>query len=366
MVDYVLSLLVLFFGALAFYLVYERFISRPKVSEASLYVEALRDLLDGRREAAYTKLRQVVAEDSTNVDAYLRLGQILRDNGQPARALQVHKDLTLRAGLSRPQKVAILRQLSADYTATGDLVTAEAALKEMLSLDSNNYWAQTQMLALQEKAQSWEAAAETAEQVLRLEGAKSRKPLARYKVAQGDQLYRQKEYHKARLAYKDAISLDPACVAAYVAIGDSYSEEQRYEDAVTFWTKLITAVPDQSHQVIERLKTTMFELGRYGDIVDICQEILAHAPGNAVARRTMAEFHQRKGDSEMAIAILEQLVDDNPDDRTVAFDLVRLYHEKGDRKKLSDLLRTLERRRGQAARSKTPDKTSGSPAGLRA
>lgn len=365
MVDYVLSLLVLFFGALAFYLVYDRFMNRPKSSESSAYSDALRDLLDGRQETAYTKLRQVVADDPGNVDAYLRMGQILRENNQPARALQIHKDLTLRAGLTRPQKVAILRQLAADYIATGDLVTAEAALKEIRSLESGNYWAHTQMLLIQEKAQQWEAAAETAEQILKLEGNRSKKPLARYGVARGDQLYRQKEYHKARIAYKEAISLDPTCVQAYVSIGDSYAEEQRYEDAVTFWTKLITAVPEQAHTVIERLKTTLFELGRYGDIADICQEILAKAPGNATARRTLAEFHQRKGDSEMAIAMLEQLVDDHSDDRAAILDLVRLYHEKGDRKKLSDLIRTLERKRSQVKGSGT-DRVVSTPAPIRA
>ncbi len=365
MVDYVLSLLVLFFGALAFYLVYDRFMNRPKTTESSLYLDALRDLLDGRQETAYTKLRQVVADDPGNVDAYLRMGQILRENNQPARALQIHKDLTLRSGLNRLQKVAILRQLAADYMATNDLVTAEAALKEIRSLDSGNYWAHTQMLAIQEKGQQWESAAETAEQILKLEGNRSKKPLARYDMARGDQLYRQKEYHKARIAYKEAISIDPSCVQAYVSIGDSYADEQRYEDAVTFWTKLITAVPDQAHLVIDRLKTTLFELGRYGDIADICQEILTHAPGNATARRTLAEFHQRKGDSEMAIAMLEQLVDDYPEDRAAILDLVRLYHEKGDRKKLSDLIRTLERKRLQS-RPASGDRPTTSPAPIRA
>lgn len=365
MVDYVLSLLVLFFGALAFYLVYDRFLNRPRMPESSTYLDALRDLLDGRQESAYTKLRQVVADEPGNVDAYLRLGQILRENNQPARALQIHKDLTLRAGLARPQKVAILRQLAADYIATGDLVTAEAALKEMRSLDGGNYWAHAQVLAIQEKAQQWEAAAETAEQMLKLEGNRSKKPLARYSVAQGDQLFRQKEYHKARIAFKEAISLDPACVQAYLSIGDSYAEEQRYEDAVTFWTKLITAVPDQAHLVIDRLKTTLFELGRYGDIADICQDILVHAPGNAAARRTLAEFHQRKGDSEMAISMLEQLIEDQPEDRVAVLDLVRLYHEKGDRKKLSDLLRALERRRLRPMGGPS-EKSTTTPAPLRA
>jgi lipopolysaccharide biosynthesis regulator YciM len=348
MIEYLLLILVLLFGALAFYFLYERYYKKAGAAEPSMYVDALRNLLDGKHETAFTKLRQVVAEDSNNIDAYLRLGQILREHNRADRALQVHKDLTLRFGLARSEKVSILRELASDYLALNETNTAEAALAELLSLDPENHWAYTQRLKLQEKAGQWEEAYETSVQILKLESNKSKKPLARYKFMFGEQLFKQREYHKARVAYKDAIGLDPTYVAAYLAVGDSYYEEERFEDAVNFWIKLITAVPEQGHLVIDRLKNTLFDLGRFGEIVEICQNILEHSPKNVEARRALAEFYEKKGDLEAAAESLEQMIEDQPEDPKAVLELVRIYLEKNDRSRLADLRRTLDRGRLKA------------------
>ena len=57
-----LIILVIVFGASALYLAYERYFNRSKTSHSDLYINALRDLLDNRQEAAFTKLRQVVEQ----------------------------------------------------------------------------------------------------------------------------------------------------------------------------------------------------------------------------------------------------------------------------------------------------------------
>ncbi|MEW5796398.1 MAG: tetratricopeptide repeat protein [Candidatus Zixiibacteriota bacterium] len=350
MVEYMLEFLLLLLIVLAVYLVYERFSGRTKEPEPSLYLEALRDLLDGRQEAAFSKLRQVVAEDGSNLDAYLRLGRILRENNQPERAYQVHKDLTLRPGLSRPERSAILREIAADCLALNDLNTAETALKEQVELNPEDHWAHSRLLSLQEKAQQWDAAYDTAVTILKLEGDKSKKPLARYKFQLGEMLYRQREYHKARIAYKEAIGLDPAHVSAYLAIGDSYYEEKRLEDAVTFWNKLTTAVPDQGHLAIDRLKRTLYELGRFGEVPLICEQILEHSPKNLEARRALAEFYENKGDVDLAIEMWERILDDNPDDGAAVLDLIRVHLERRDYSRISSLIRNLEKRREQLSR----------------
>lgn len=357
MAEYVFEFLLLLLMVLAAYLVYERIISGGKKPESTVYIDALRDLLDGRQESAFTRLRQVVAEDANNLDAYLRLGRILRENNQPQRALQVHKDLTLRSGLSKTERGAILREIAADCLALNDLATCESALREQIDLDKNDHWAQSKLLALQENAQQWEAAYDTAVVILKLEGGKSRKPLARYKHQLGEQLFRQREYHKARVAYKEAIGLDPGLVAAYLAIGDSYCEEERFEDAVTFWNKLITAVPDQAHRAISRLKKTLYELGRYGEIQSICELILEQSPKNVEAGRALAEFYEKKGDIDRALEVREKILEDHAEDNIAALDLIRLYLERGDHSRAGALIRTLERRREQQ-----PQRTSGSTA----
>lgn len=345
MLEYTLQFLLLLLIVIAAYLLYERFVRKKVQPPMAAYVDALRDLLDGKQESAFTKLRQVVTEDTANIDAYLRLGRILRDNKQAERALQVHKDLTLRPDLSRAERIAILREIAADCLAMDDVKLSEKALGEQLSLDPSDYLAHTQMLAIQENAQRWDEAYDTAVKILKLEANKSKRPLARFKYMAADQLLKKREYHKARVIFKEAIGLDPTYVDAYLAIGDSYYEENRHEDAVTFWGKLITSVPDEGHRVIGRLKKTLFALGRYGDIQAICERILEHSPKNLEARRTLAEFYEKKGDVDLALKLGEEIIDDHPEEISITLELIRIYLEREDHKKINSLIKSLERKR---------------------
>jgi len=150
-----------------------------------------------------------------------------------------------------------------------------------------------------------------------------------------------------RLAFASAINVDPdiLLIDEALAVGDAYCEEQRFEDAVGFWLRLVEAVPEQAHEVIERLKDTLFILGRFGDIVGICLNILDKYPKNIEVRRALAEFHLKKGDLDVAQEMLVQILEEQPNDTAALTELVRALLEQGNTRKLNDLLRTLENRR---------------------
>ncbi|SYZ73211.1 putative Tetratricopeptide repeat protein [Candidatus Zixiibacteriota bacterium] len=343
------SIVVIFLLALIslifIYIYYDRIKKEKKVKDPTTYIEALKSLLDGQEETAFAGFREVVAEDSTNVDAYVRIGDILRKYGKPDKALQVHKDLTLRHGLSSGEKSTILRSLADDFFALGDMASAMAAIKELISIDGNNKWATERMLDVYAQTGDWDAAFEMKEKLTKIEGGKGKKELAFYKFFQGEKLTAQKEYHKARLHFKEAIGIDPACVPAYIYIGDSYLSENREEDAVEFWQKLIKVMPDASKYVLGRLKKALFDLGRFGEISSICTEILEVSPKNLEARMTLAEYHYKKGEYSIASEHLSQAAEDHPDSYLPILDLAKLYLTIGDKRHLGELINKLEDRR---------------------
>jgi len=328
MAEYFIVFLFLFLFSLIFYVFYERFFKQQTKSESELYNEALRSLLDGNEEIAFTKLRQVVAEDSNNIDAYLRLGSILRNNNKPKQALQIHKDLTLRGRLKPDTKHDILRQLYFDYMDLNNFEMAKAALQEMTTINSKDKWSFLRLLELQKKMKLWDEAYDTAVMLLKLEDNKSKKPLASFKYQMGDELYKKREYHKARILFKEALGFDPEYIDAYLAIGDSYLDENRIDDAVNFWKKLIKTIPDKGHLVLERLKKALFELGRYSELDQICENILNHSPKNLEAKLCLAEFHEKKGDTDFSEEILIEVVEENPDDIKSVLELIRIYLNK--------------------------------------
>lgn len=344
MFEYFLIFFVLLAAAIAFYLVYERFLGGPRKPDSTLYIEALRDLLDGRPESAFGKLRQVVAEDAENLDAYLRLAQILREHNKPERALQVHKDLTVRRGLPRAQKAAILRQLAEDYIALREYDTASAALKELTGLTPDDRWALQKLLQIHRELKQWDEAYDVAAQILKLDGNKSKRPLAWFRYQMGQEWQKKGEGRKARVLFKEALGLDPRMAVAFIAIGDSYRVEKRDEDAVEYWNKLIETVPEQGHLVIERLERALYDLGRFDEIEDVCRRILEHSPRDVQARLTLAKFYRNRGDLDQADDMLSQVLQQEPAHFGAFRSLVGIYLEQKNTSKISALLKRLESR----------------------
>jgi lipopolysaccharide biosynthesis regulator YciM len=335
--------------SLAIFIYYGQYKKEKRQPDDRLYIEALRALLDNRDEEAFSKFREVVAGDSSNIDAYLRLGDILKKYGKADKALQVHRDLTLRHNLKNPEKKSILRALTEDFLAISDNGSAEKALKELIAIDSSNRWAYENLLKLHEKTGHWDEAFEIKEKLIKIDGDHSKKGLAVYRYHQGEILFGRKEYHKARILFKEAISMDPACVEAYIKIGDSYVLEDRLDDAVHIWQKMVVAAPARAGLVLGRLKKALFELGRYGDISSVCNDILETAPDNLDARLLLADYHQKKGEVSEAIEHLRATVESHPEEYAPALELARLYLSTGNKKELTTLLdRLIER--GETAR----------------
>src|SRR2546428_3989042 len=61
------------------------------------YQYGLAALLRGEKEEALDAFTETVRIDTDNVDAYIHLGNLLREMGEPARALHIHRELTVRA-----------------------------------------------------------------------------------------------------------------------------------------------------------------------------------------------------------------------------------------------------------------------------
>ena len=71
-----------------------RYRRSQRFRSAGSYMEALKDLIRGDEESAFRHLKRVVKEDTANIDAYLKLGDIFRRKGEVVRALQIHRQLT--------------------------------------------------------------------------------------------------------------------------------------------------------------------------------------------------------------------------------------------------------------------------------
>jgi lipopolysaccharide biosynthesis regulator YciM len=125
-------------------------------------------------------------------------------------------------------------------------------------------------------------------------------------------------------------------------MGDSYMAENRVDDAVEIWRKMIKVIPDEAHLVLNRLKKALFEIGRFGDISDICQEVLKVSPNNLEALLVLADYHSKKAEYNLALEFLTKAFDEHPESRLPAIQLAKHYLLLDDKQKLKDLIRKLD------------------------
>ena len=313
---------------------------RRKISP-ELYIDALKALLSGEERVAFQRFKEVARRDPENVDAYLKLGDLFRKNKRYDKALQIHKELTLRPSLSPEEKNEVLKSLAEDFSASGNHDKAISVLEELYKVSEKDEQVAKRLLSEYEETERWEEAFELRKKAFGRKENQTNKILALYKVLWGKARAERGELHKARVAYKEALNYDETCVPAYIYLGEAYYQDKRQNDAVQYWKKLLEMVPDAGYLVFEKLEKTLFELGEYSDIPEIYENILSRNSKNIFALFSLARIYEKKGMVESAIERYKQILDTDSTFLSARLSLAKLYQQEGRREESIDLLDNL-------------------------
>lgn len=315
---------------------------RKKIKPAQLlYIDGLKALLAGDVNLAFHKLKQVVSQDTKNVDAYLKLGDIFRKKKRFDKALRIHEELALRRSLSSEERVDIKKGLALDYIEAGNHSQAISNLKEILKINERDTWTLQFLLSEYEETGNWDEAFELRSKFSKHKTEKDNSVLALYKVFKGKELSSQGDYHKARLAYKEALNYDEKCVPAYIFLGDAYYGEQRLDEAVVYWKKLLQMVPSAGYLVFNKLEKTLFELGSFGEISEIYEQIYRENPKDSHALFALASLDEKKGRTEEAQLKYDQILEIDPSFLPARLSLIRLYQEANEIEKAKEMVEKL-------------------------
>jgi lipopolysaccharide biosynthesis regulator YciM len=297
---------------------------------SSTYVDALQLLLEGKKSKAIQKLKSTVKNDSDNIKAYITLGNLLREQGYPDRAAKIHKSLVIREDISKAMIDTINNYLIKDYIADNQIDKAIYTANKMAKSAKKNIKNTYTLLSLYEKKGDWENAFRYRQRIDKLEKKKSKNILALYKVHAGLDLIKRQQEHDARLAFREAIKTDSKCIPAYLNLGDSYLRSNRQNDAIKSWKELTENIPEKAYFAFNRLKETLFELGRYGEIEEIYKQILKKDRNNIHTLIAQAEFYKKQGQDEKAIQICNQILSKNPQNVKTNYLLISLLQNQKD------------------------------------
>jgi lipopolysaccharide biosynthesis regulator YciM len=307
----------------------------------SPYAEGLRAVLEGDRLRASQKLRESVSIDSSNVDAYLRLGTLAAEMGDLPRAIKIHRALTFRADLTQTQKTEVYRSLAHDYLKSGDSSRALEAIEHVISLNKKDRWAVERKMELQAASQDWGGAFESAERLLASGGTVPQRKLAVLKTQEGLRLTRERKERDGRVQFREAIKYDPTLPAPYLYWGDSYIREGRTEDAVKIWKRLLEVGPERAHLAFDRLETHLFDLGRFSEIEQIYRSLTRSNTHTVHAYAALARFLEKRGDRGEAVSVLMEGLSQNSDSLWLRRRLIQIYADMRDMDRVMSLTRDI-------------------------
>jgi lipopolysaccharide assembly protein B len=322
-------LIVVLFIALslgASYLYYDK--KRGRKKEDLSYLEGLKFMAEGENRRAIEKFKEAVRGDSGNIDAYLKIGIILRSEGLTNNAIRIHKDLLLRGNLSEDDLIEVNKNLAIDYWEAGNLESAERYFNELKSNKMMLTWTIPYLLRIYETRKDWKSAIALYEDSKLGSTKKGKSKLARYKVNFAEHLIKEDDEKAARIIYKEAIKLDKNCAEAYLNLGDSYLREERATDAIAAWTNLCKNIPEKAHMAFERFEKTHYEKGQFSKIEELYSGILAENEDDIYAIIALSNIYRKKGEYDIALKLLQQAQKRDVDENLIKSAMVRVLIDK--------------------------------------
>ena len=320
-----------------------------KAGVKDLYSEGLDMMINGMQRSAYQNFKKIVELDSENVKAYLRLGQVLRESGNPQKALKIHTGLTIRQNLTSYDLLELHKNISLDYFALGRIDRAIEETLIILKMDKKNTWAISKLITFYMKLNQWDEATKYLEKFQKLNNQSDTHKLGLFLIQEGRVLQNNNQFDLARNKFEKALEVYPDLSAAYFFIAETFSKEseqsfqkteniddknsdeykkhlnqalERLSKAIPMWIKYSSSNPGQSWMVIHLLKDALFVLDRYDELEHILKDIIKQDNNNSEVVATLADMYAHKGDLKNALDIIDSNID--KDSNSLIIKLIRL------------------------------------------
>ncbi|MCD6099266.1 MAG: tetratricopeptide repeat protein [Candidatus Marinimicrobia bacterium] len=327
-------------GVLLIFLLFIILGKEKKVKDKTVrsYAEGLNYIINGDYSKAIRKLKFVVARDTDNIDAYIKLGLAYRRRGNPKNALVIHRNLLYRENLSKEQRLEIFRNLVEDFEDLNDNQSAVEWCERIIEIDKKNRWAANKLWTLYPAVGEWDKAIELLKSSPQKDKGRVKRRSAIYKMAEGLKLLEDGKYHESRLVFKKAIKYDASCEAPYFYIAESYFKEGRIQDALVWWERYLGISPDKSSFLLRKLEKALFELGNFDKVGDLYERLIEKIPDDIRIVISLALFYEKKGKIDEAIEVIDKYQEKYSGDSVALITRARLLVAKGELQEAERLL----------------------------
>ena len=300
------------------------FFSNPK--KANLHdaeIQALNCILAGEKEKALHLLKDIARNDTANTGAYLQVGDLYRQLGNPEAAIRVHQDVLEREGMSPKLIMMAHERLAMDHEELMQYRQAVHHAEAILKQDKKNIWALRALHRLAVKQEDWPAAIKAYQKEVANGGFADPILPAIYKTQEALAARKAGETADAIALLKQAIKLNNTCPAPYYHLGKIRQEEGNFKHAIDFYTTFIELDPTAGSIVFAEIEKMYFELGQFEQVEIFYQRLHQKQPNNLEVVIGLANYFERKGELRDALTLLEEVK--TPDRTNLSFILGHLH-----------------------------------------
>ncbi len=284
--------------------------SKESVSIEELYANALGAIIYGNNAEAIKLLKQVVNQDSDKICAYVHLGNLLRSTN-PQQAVKIHQSLTIRPKLKKEVLSEIHQALALDYAEMSNYNRARIEAERVLKNDKNSLWANQFLLNIAEVQHEWERASDLTQKLQKLTDKKDVRQLAQIQLQAGTDQQNLGENKKALKRFFEAIKLDPTFSSPYLEIGNIYEKDDNPKKALLYWEKYLVTEELGDPKIYKKVKSTLFDLGRFNELERFYSRILNAKPNDKNALIKLANLLKDKGDLTGAVELVDTAINKN-------------------------------------------------------
>lgn len=294
------------------------------------YIEALQLLIEHDQSGAFHKLQEAVKASKAPTDAYLRLGQLLRERGDAARALQIHQSLTVKSNLTRQEKQSLFLNLAEDYDR---LKKPERAIKLLETISKQVHAKDPAIHFALVKHYNQLGRADRAYEHLKilkqLHAIDDRK-IALHLATRGEKLLQAGDSKEARKTLQKALKHDPECAPALLISGTIDAQDDEIDDAIRKWTAVARLSRELAGKALDHLQDKLFEKGQFSKIERIYKEILESRASDERVTLALARLYQKQGRIDDSISLLKEFLSWHPESIHASLLLISVFAKQED------------------------------------
>lgn len=287
---------------LAVLLLFQR--KRRRSTRRSSYIDALYALIEGRRDEALRLLTAAVKNGESDIDAYLQLGNLLRENEKPEKALQLHRGLAVRRDLGYEDEKRIQLAIADDLASLGKIEKSIHVL-EGVNQRKKDRDVINKLHSLYHRSEEYERAHTMLKELSRFDGEITGSSRAAYLATVAYGLFTKGEVEEAKRYLEKAEREDRQSRPALYLAGTIAMKEQDMKTAADKWERLLNTDISCFNDVIPLLEKTLYQSGRFQELEELLNDLIQKNPGRPLLVGALASFYEKKGEVERAIDVLE-------------------------------------------------------------